>query len=177
VTEGAISSSPKEVPEKKPLRIPYAFASMIAQVMPEENMVNGAIELLKSTGHITGQITNEDKKNIEKRLLLAKYWAEHYADDSYKIKLLETPDKNILSKLNENQKESLRMLSKALKTNVNEKELYEEFFKIAGECGISAKELFSAAYLILLGKPTGPRLAQFILAIGKEKISKIFSGV
>ena len=71
------------IPKTRPLRIPYTFSAMITQVVPEERMLESAIEILKRTGHIKGRVSEEDRKGIEKRLILAKNWAEHYAPEQY----------------------------------------------------------------------------------------------
>jgi lysyl-tRNA synthetase class 1 len=38
-------------------------------------------------------------------------------------------------------------------------------------------EFFKAAYLVLLNKERGPRLASFILTVGKKKVAELFGKV
>lgn len=166
------------VPKSKPLRIPYTYASMIAQIVPKEKMLEKALELLRRSGHIKEELTEENKKRIQQRLILAKNWAEKYADERYKIKIVDRPMAEIVRKLNEKQKQALRILSESLlKKSFSEQELYNRFFETAEEAGIETKELFSAAYLILLGKPFGPRLAPFILTIGQKRVAEIIKNI
>jgi lysyl-tRNA synthetase class 1 len=154
---------------KRALIIPYDFAAMVSQLMD----LKSAIKLFKTTGHIKDKISKEDEKRIEKRLNSAKNWVEKYAPE-FKIKLIEDPD---LSKLDDKQKKSLKELSKELKNKLTEKELYTKFFEISKSNEIESKLFFRGAYLVLLGKPYGPRLAPFILAVGKEKVKKIFDKI
>ena len=51
--------------------------------------------------------------------------------------------------------------------------LAELFYSIAQENDIETKVFFKLIYRILIGKEMGPRLAHFILTIGKEKILKL----
>ena len=46
-------------------------------------------------------------------------------------------------------------------------------YDIATELGIDAKLLFSGLYQALINKNQGPRLANFMKIIGKERLSEI----
>jgi len=58
-----------------------------------------------------------------------------------------------------------------------EKSLFEEFYNICKEVNLEPKEFFKAAYKVLIGKEKGPRLAPFILVIGKEKVINLLKKV
>ena len=64
------------------------------------------------------------------------------------------------------------MLSDYLKGERTEEEIYKKLFEIIKESGVSSKEFFRVVYMVLLGKPWGPRLAPFILIIGRDRIRK-----
>ena len=75
-------------------------------------------------------------------------------------------------------KESLKLLTKKLKEkDYGEKELFNEFYEICKQVGIENKQFFKAAYLVLIEKEKGPKLAPFILTIGKERVIKLFEGL
>ena len=57
-----------------------------------------------------------------------------------------------------------------------EKSLSERFYSIAEESGMEPKEFYKVVYRALIGKEMGPRLAGFILTIGKEKVLALLSG-
>lgn len=155
-----------EVPKKMPSQIPFDYAAMISQIVPKEKLLEKAIQLFKSTGHLKEEA---DKERIGEILGMAKNWSERYGGESYKIKLLEEPSKAGLS---EKQKEALRLLAEYLEADRTEEELYKRFFEIIKEAGVSSKDFFKAVYTALLGKPWGPRLAPFILIIGRERVRK-----
>jgi len=166
-----------KIPKKQPARIPYTFASMLAQIVPQNTLLESSLSILKSTRHVPQKVSEPDKKYILQRLLGAKYWVEYYAPDEYKIKLLYLTTE-IVSNLSDKQKSALKQLGKDLAAKkYDEKTLYDHAIEIAQSNGLETKEFFSGAYLALLGKPTGPRLAQFILAVGQKEISKRLSAL
>ena len=57
---------------------------------------------------------------------------------------------------------------------LEEKPLSEAIYAVATEAGIEPKALFNATYQILISKDQGPRLANFMKIIGKERLEKIF---
>lgn len=56
-----------------------------------------------------------------------------------------------------------------------DKECQQAMYDIATGLGLEAKALFTAMYHALIGKDQGPRLANFMKIIGKEKLQKILS--
>ena len=130
------------------------------------------------------QIYNNDinkiskSKDILKRAVCAKNWIEKYAPDEFKFKLHEKVPQEIIKTLNKNQKESLKLLKKGLeKKKFSEQELFNELYEICKKVGINNAEFFKGAYLALIGKERGPRLANFILAIGKDKVVKLLKEI
>ena len=53
---------------------------------------------------------------------------------------------------------------------LNEKELHQEFYDISKNINIETREFFTACYKVLLNKEKGPKLAPFIIALGKKAI-------
>ncbi|MBQ0165771.1 MAG: lysine--tRNA ligase [Treponema sp.] len=56
---------------------------------------------------------------------------------------------------------------------LEDKALAEKVYEVAGNCGIETKQLFTAVYQVLIGKDQGPRLANFMRIIGRERLEKI----
>ncbi len=163
-------------PVKHDVHIPFDFASMIAQLMPGGKLEK-ALELLKTTGHVEDKLKERDRQEIEQRLNLAKTWADKFAPEEFKIRLSDKTN-GILEKLNSKQKSALNNLANILRReDFTEKSLYMKLFDVARKNDLEPKDLFKAAYLVLIGKEFGPRLAPFILTIGKEDVAKKFSGI
>lgn len=126
------------------------------------NIYNDVDKALDSIG--------SSKRNKEV-LTAAKNWLEKYAPEKYKFSLDNGGwDK---AKLSKKQEHSLIELSKELSKNIKEDELVGIFKTISENNGITMKEFFNGVYTVLFGKDSGPRLSQFIMAVGKEKIAKI----
>ena len=81
-------------------------------------------------------------------------------------------------KIGSKEKKALHLVVNALKEKEwDEKTLFEEFYSICKETGIKNVDFFKAAYQVLLDKERGPKLAPFILTLGKEKVIELFEKV
>lgn len=155
--------------EIQPVNISFSHATMIAQIGPtEEDMIRS----MEKTGHY-------DKKNhdiIFERINEARAWLDKYAPDDVKFTVQQEVPQDL--KLSSKEKKALHMVVDALKGKKwNEKTLFEEFYNICKKINIKNTDFFRAAYNVLLNKDRGPKLAPFILALGKEKVIQLFEGV
>jgi len=80
-------------------------------------------------------------------------------------------------KLNDGQRAAIKDLAKILSKNLTEQQLFKEFGKITEKHKIGARDFFQPIYKILISRTAGPRLAPFILAIGRTKVKKLLSSV
>jgi lysyl-tRNA synthetase class 1 len=156
------------LPKRMPVRIPFDFAAMASQIFPQ-GKEEEAMELFRSTGHLPGKVSAEEKEQIKARLSYARVWAQFHAPEQYRIRLLEKPPAGM--KLSAGQKESLKELAGILEKGVNQEELHSIFWEIAKSHGLGPQEFFKAVYTVLIGKDSGPKLAPFILAVGQKKIA------
>ncbi|MAH32970.1 lysine--tRNA ligase [archaeon] len=166
----------KQMQEKIPVQINYSIASMVTQVFPEKPL-NELVEILSTKGWIHRKtLTQFDKERLLKRLELAKNWIKKYAPEDAKFVVQEEIPKDL--KLGSKEKEALHIVANALKEKKwNEKTLFEEFYNICQGTGIKNTDFFRAAYNVLLNKDRGPKLAPFILTLGKEKVIELFEKV
>jgi lysyl-tRNA synthetase, class I len=154
---------------QNPLELSFSHAAVIAQLFPDE--VN-AIASMEKTGHYD----KKDNERIFEKLKKAKLWLEKYAPDDAKFEVQEKISKDL--KLGEKEKKALHEIAKSLKAGeYNEKTLFEEFYNITKKLDIKPHQLFQPAYKVLLNKERGPKLAPFILTLGKEKVIKLFEKV
>ncbi len=161
-----------KIPKRMPPQIPFIHAATLVQVFSSEEHI---IKNLKETGHIPKNATKSELDYVKERLRFAKKWVEEFADERYKFELQKKlPDIKLSSK----QKKALHILAKRLKEKKwDEKTLFEEIYNISrDEVNIEPKELFKAAYLVLLNKEKGPKLAPFLLAVKKHAI-KLFESI
>jgi len=122
------------------------------------------------------QVGKINKLNAESeaRAQLVKNWLVKYAPEDFKFEVAT----KISSKLDKKQKQALRALKESLSVKeFAEDELFNEFYTICESVGLSNKEFFEAAYMTIIGKSRGPRLASLILAIGKKKVIELLNKV
>ncbi|MBD3355067.1 lysine--tRNA ligase [Candidatus Woesearchaeota archaeon] len=120
--------------------------------------------------------TEEDKKRFKVRAKCALNWLEKYAPEDFKFKVQKEVPKDI--ELSEKQKESLKKAAEVLSKDIKDDEkLHEEFYNIFKSMDMGAKDFFKGAYKVLIGKEKGPRLAHFILTIGKDKVKNLFEQI
>ncbi|MBI2656601.1 lysine--tRNA ligase [Candidatus Woesearchaeota archaeon] len=154
---------------KKPIELSFSHAAVIAQIFPDED---DAVKSMEKTGHYDKNV----HQLIFERLHKAKIWLKKYAPDEVKFELQKSVSKNI--ELAAKEKEALHAVAKLLKEReYNEKSLFEEFYSVSNRLGLKPQEFFKAAYKVLLNKERGPKLAPFIIALGKEKVIKLFEQI
>jgi len=163
-----------KIPKEKPFRISFDFAAMLVQVLPREKRLEKVIEILNRTGHLKKELSDFEVKKLEETLRYAEKWVREFAPDRYKIKVVEELNEDVLRKLSEKQKKALRQLGEFLKIDRKDDEIWDEVRRVAERVGLKPQKVFEAAYLVLLGKPYGPRLIPFIQSLKKDFIAKRF---
>ena len=148
-----------KIGKRKPERIGFRHLTMLLQIHSDVKKIS-------------------KDKDILERAKCAKNWIEKYAPEEFKFEVHEKISKDILKLLSKKQKESLILLKGILeKKKFLEQDLFNEFYEICKKAEISNIEFFKGAYLAIIGKEKGPRLAGFILAIGKEKVVKLLKEI
>jgi len=160
------------IPKKMPLRIEYQFAAMISQLAQD---TEHAVKMLRASGHIkqSEHIGPEEMTQIARRLSLAKTWVHKYVPE-LAVKINDTVPKDVLSALSFNQREALHALADVLGRDIDQEKLYNAFYEISKANNLKPAEFFRAAYQVLMNKSAGPRLAPFILALGRLRTKAIF---
>ncbi len=145
---------------------PFGFCASLSQLTAD---VDEAISILQRTGHISKALSKEDRERIALRLRLARNWVDEFAPDQVRILLLKKmPDVD----LTQAQRGALSMLAGAIGRASSAEALGKEIKAITEKKGVRPKELFEAAYLLLLGKRQGPRLAPFLLSLDEKFVVK-----
>ena len=151
---------------KKSIDMSFSHAAVIAQTFPdEEDMIKG----LEKTGHYN----KDDHDRIFERFHKVKIWLKKHAPEDVKFEVQKHVSKDII--ITESEKKLLHEISALLKENdYNEQTLFEEFYTVSTRHKIKPQDFFKSAYKVLLNKERGPKLAPFVLALGKEKVAKLF---
>ena len=123
-------------------------------------------------------IKEDQIERFRTRCKCAWYWITECAPEDFRF-ALNNPEVEGFTKAEVGEKELeciKRIYSEILPKmdELEEKPLSEAVYGVATDAGIEPKALFNATYQILISKDQGPRLANFMKIIGKERLEKIF---
>ena len=102
-------------------------------------------------------------------------WLEKYAGEDMAFRV----QKKINFNFSNLEKKALIELKNFLKINKNisEEDLFKGFYEICQKVEIKNSDFFRVAYLAIIGKEKGPRLANLISTIGLDKIIKLLEQI
>jgi lysyl-tRNA synthetase, class I len=166
----------REIAAKMPVQLNYSNAAIAVQTFPDKSLKELA-EVLHAKGWIHRKTLNSyDKERVLKRLELAREWLDKYAPEDLKFIVQDKVPLGL--ELNPKEREAMHLIAKKLRGQEwDQHSLYQEFYNICKQIEIKNTDLFKIAYKTLLNKERGPKLAPFILALGKEKVAELFEGV
>ena len=117
---------------------------------------------------------NHDKTRLRTRATCAVNWIKKYAPDEFTFTVQHESQVTLAKE----EKEILKILAGKLEEKEwDDKELHEEMYILCKNTDFPIKDFFKVAYNVLINKDKGPRLASFILEIGKERVVKLFKSV
>ncbi|MFH1683201.1 MAG: lysine--tRNA ligase, partial [Candidatus Woesearchaeota archaeon] len=157
--------------EKCPAKLPYQPGFRhLTTVLQTRGM-----DVEKAIGFFEKELKDEfDRERLRKRAECAKNWLEKYAPEEFKFSVQD----EVKIKLGAKEKKVLQLLGKRLlEKDWTDVELHEEIYILCQNEELEIKDFFKAAYQILIAKEKGPRLAAFILEIGREKVADLFGKV
>jgi len=155
--------------ETRTCPVSFSHAIVVSQISNKDEDI---VKSLKKTG----QYDDARKDIIWERIGKVRRWLDKYAPVEAKFEVMEEIPKGL--SLSSAQKKALHTLAgRLLEKEWQEKELFEEIYAIAKELGMQGREVFEAGYRVLLDKTRGPKLAPFILMLGREKVAGMFKEV
>lgn len=119
-------------------------------------------------------LTEEEKETLEKRIGYVNIYLERFAPESAKFTVKETRPPET-SELSPKQRKLLLQIKSLFGKDMGAEELQNEIYKVGKELGLSSAETFSAIYVSLLGKASGPKAAWLILSLDKDFVEKRFA--
>lgn len=135
------------------------------------------LNIEKEAEHLVGHpLSEEDKKELKKRLHYAQVWIDTYAPEDYQFAIQEKlPD----IQLNEVQKKALSLVLEYLKSVdfIDGQVMHTKLHEMKESTGINPKEFFEAIYLSVLGKKSGPKAGWFLSVIDRDFLVKRFGEV
>jgi lysyl-tRNA synthetase, class I len=145
-----------------------AFISQMPHVNPAQE-----IEKLQE---IT--LTDDDKKELDHRINYVRRWVENFAPNEYKFEIQEKVPVGAQD-LSDLQKDAIRKLLDYIKSaeTLDGQALHTKMHEIRSEKGIEPKEFFSAIYLSILNRTSGPKAGWFLSVLDKDFLVKRFEEV
>jgi lysyl-tRNA synthetase, class I len=149
----------------------FSTVAFISQ-MPHIDPVN---EIEKLEGII---LTEDDKKELSNRVSYVKNWITDFAPDEYKFVIQEsTPE--AIKNFTDIQKKSLSKLLEYIESveKLDGQELHTKLHEIKEQTGIDPKEFFTAIYISILNRTSGPKAGWFLSVLDREFLVKRFEEV
>ncbi len=130
------------------------------------------LDVLKTIGYLEKELKNEhDRKRLHTRTECAKRWLQKYAPEEFRFTVQETCQ----GTLSHEEKRILHEVAEKLpEREWTDIELHEELYIICKNSNFPPSDFFKTAYRALINKEKGPRLASFMLAIGRERVATLF---
>jgi lysyl-tRNA synthetase class 1 len=118
-------------------------------------------------------IAAEQLPRLRTRAACAKHWVEECAPEEFRFKL-KPEGAEAAANLSDVEKAAIHSLRDKVIANIesyaDDKACAEAIYKIAEEQGIEGKALFRASYQALIGTDQGPRLANLLRSISRERL-------
>ncbi|MCF7952990.1 MAG: lysine--tRNA ligase, partial [Spirochaetales bacterium] len=151
-------------PEKPPYQVSLRHLCNILQVN------SGDIDAVMNSFE---DVREDQRGRLRRRCECAWNWVKTYAPEDFRFSL-NTGDAEAIE-LEPSLQKAIQKLHGVVDRldKLSEKELAEEIYTAAHDSEVEPRELFEAAYRVLIGKEKGPRLAGFIKTCGREKVLKI----
>lgn len=147
-------------PEEGRVAVQY---NMLAKLVRLAKKMEVVIDILKRTGHVPKDLNSGEEEELSKRLDYVTNWIHD-----------TLPEEKIVYALEDGQRRAIKKLIYELESkDWPEEELYARLYAIPKEEGVELGKFFEAAYVLLLNSVRGPRLAQFIVAVGNQKAADI----
>lgn len=165
----------------------YYYAEIVDQELPKYRLRFSKIvyllqmqrtDIYKYAEEETGR--KLDKIELEELKTRAKYaekWLANYAPENYKFTIQENLPA-VAKKLNKIQKDFLTEIAKLLEQKKYKGEdLHQEIHEIKKRTGINPREAFSAIYLAILGKDSGPQAGWLLASLDRKFVIKRFKEI
>ncbi len=156
-------SQVKAPPKTMPPQIPFRHLCNLLQI--NEGDVASVLDMF--------ELDEESRRRMEIRAKCAWNWVKTFSPEDFRFRLQTGDDPS--ADVSAAEQEALRQLKEVVERlgEYDEKSLGQAIYDIAEKVEIEPKDLFALSYRVLIAKEKGPRLAGFIMTVGKEKVLQI----
>lgn len=160
-----------------PYQVPFRHLCNLIQIA-DGDIEKVLSDLAANDSRLPQGQTQEAKRlsSLKERAQCAKYWIENCAPEDFRFRLLP-PGAQSVRTLSDTEKNAVRILRDDVIAKIEEfsddKSCAAAIYAAAEKAGVDGKVLFAASYQALIGKDQGPRLANFLRSIDKERLLSI----
>ncbi len=157
---------PDNLPQTPSYPIPFRHLCNILQINGGD--IDSALSSLKD-------VREDQAERLRARAECAWYWIAQCAPEDFRFSL-RRPEETHSSDFSAAELKAASVLFERIVPIVesaSEKELSSALYTCAEALSLQPKELFSAAYRLLIGKEQGPRLSSFLKIIGQKRLKEI----
>ena len=154
-----------ETPAGMPCQVPFRHLCNLLQV-------NGG-DVERTLDAMPG-LEADQRDRMRTRASCAWRWISNFAPEDFRFSLRGAGDSP--ADVTDGARTALRELRKVLEERfdgLDEKTLGEAVYAVCETAGIESKAFFPEIYRVLVGKERGPRLAAFMLTVGRDRILEI----
>jgi lysyl-tRNA synthetase class 1 len=143
--------------------VPFTHLVTVAQTVGGD--VGLAAKMLRRGGYEV-----EDGGKLADDLRYARNWAEEWAPDSMRMRILDPEEsREATESLDEEQKRYLSEVAGKLEGRMDDGEDLQNFlYATAKDLGVKPKKAFGALYTVLIGKKSGPKAGPFVAGLPPE---------
>ena len=146
-------------PQKPSIHVPYNLLAFLVKMAPKECLHDYVAEKLQNYGYL------QKNQKIDAPLAKRIEYAQNWSNDFEEIKETSIT-------LNPEAKKAITELLQTLSTVDDPDNIQNIIFNAAKNNGLKTGDFFKILYTILMGAPQGPRLGPYVLAMGKQNVSK-----
>ena len=152
--------------------VSFRHLSMLAQIKESDDEI---WKSLQQTGHISG----EAHEGLKDRLRRMRNWVDgpHFPEEA-KIEIRTQFDNSETGKLVVGSSLFLRELSVSLKDCEWDDEGIDDCIRlVARTTEMEIRDAYSTLYVVILGKPNGPKASSLIFHMGRSEVRSLFESV
>jgi lysyl-tRNA synthetase class 1 len=146
-------------PEKPSIHVPYNLLAFLVKVAPKECLNDYVTEKLQTYGYL--QKNQKIDENLAKRIEYTQNWSQDFEEIKETAVTLSPETKKAITEL-------LQNLSAADDAD----KIQNAIFSAAKNSDLKPGAFFRTLYFVLMGASQGPRLGPYVLAMGKQNVSK-----
>ncbi|WP_053057531.1 lysine--tRNA ligase [Rubrobacter aplysinae] len=150
--------------------VPFTHLVTVSQTVGEDP--EAAAEMLRRGGY---EAAAREPDALAEELAYAREWAEEWAPEEYRFKVLESLPEEAES-LDEDQRRYLAEAADRIPAGITAgDEVQNILYGAAKELGVKPKNAFAAIYTVLLGKKSGPKAGPFVASLPPELVRERFA--